>query len=220
MTKFNYLSDICGSDKAFCARIRLIENVDVEKGDIVYFDETALGVTTKKSDSVVKAGVCAETYKAEASDLVPANGSGMINVIVSADALYRVAPVILAAEFVVNGNGIKTKLTSSDLSDITGVVGSKLVLVDKASDSQCGASVGSVHTITSVELASGNVVFKTNTGIKGYDGDKYAFVPPYGFELLDIDSKGELVLQFEKKGSFTVMDASDKAYVLKICDIK
>lgn len=220
MTKFNYLSDICGSDKAFCARIKLIGNVDVDKGDLLYFDEESLGVTPKKGSLTSKAGVCAESYKKAASDLVPSDGSGMVNVIVSGDALYRVDPVKITDSGKETDGGICTGIAAEALGNVTGIVNSKLVLLYKAPNSQNTASVGSVHTIVSGAVIDGFVTFETDTAIKGSEGDVYAFVPNYGFELLDLDANGNLVLQFDNKGSFTVMEASEKAYTLRINGIR
>ncbi len=216
MTKFNYLSDICGSDKPFTARIRLIENVDVEKGTIVYYDNNAFAVTPKKGSLDTIAGVCTETYKAAKNDLVPSHGSGEISVIVSKDALYSVSPIIVTNRGTGKDGKLGTDIGASAITESAGLTSSKLVLVHKAEDSENTAALGTEYKITSAEVVDGFVSFKVEGTIIGSKGDRYAFVPCYGFELINRDANGNLVLGFAEKGDFTVMSATEKGYVVKI----
>ena len=220
MTIFNYLSDICGNNKPFTAEIRLLNNTDTDKGELVYFDEAALAATPEKGSRSFAAGVCAETYKASADPLVPAYGCGKISVIVSPGALYGTKAVTFKASANSDDGSITTDIEVAQITESTGVAGSEIVLVKKSETSQSTDLPGAYHKITSVSISGGKVKLTTDCDKAFSEGDTYAFVPTYGFELLGTDSEGNLALQFEEKGAFTVISADKNGYVLKLGNVR
>lgn len=217
---FNYASELSGCDKPFVATIKLNENVDVEKGEIVYFIEENKRATTVKSMSDKVAGVCAKTYKAKADDLVPTYGLGMVEVIVSPNALYR-TPACVIEDSV--GGQSKAVVTGEDnISDklTEGYVGSKLILKEKAENSTNPNAVGTVFTITGTNVVNNAIGLTTDKTVYGCKGDKYIFVPPYGFDLLYTGSKKALGIQFEAEGDVTIVAADETGYTVKFKNVK
>ena len=215
MIKFEYLSEICGSDKPFTARISLIENTDVEKGTVIYFDTDTLKAAKVKGDGAI-AGVCAEKYVAAKDGLVPAYGSGKISVIVSKDAMYRINPYRVTVSAKSTDGSVVTKIADTALQNFSRLVGSKLMLVRKSdvySDNE--ASIGTELEIKSVVSDSGYITVNTDYTGSICQGDEFILLPEYGFDAFEIDSKGELSVASQGSGDIFVMDASKLGYVVR-----
>ncbi len=217
MTHFNYICGLCGCNKPYCAKIKLSENVDVAKGELLYYDTETFTVTPKKGTLTTIAGVCAETYKAEKSDLVPTYGCGYVSVILSEDALYSVEPYIFTTTetdpAVVH---IHTNLPASSTKDPTGFIGAKIVLIEKAENSAHTGSLGSEYVIKEMGYDNGFITFATDYDGAVTKGDKYVLVPPYDFKRFILDEKKNLSVNIEGTGDFTVVAANASGYTLML----
>lgn len=214
MTHFNFYSGLCGCNKPFCANIKLSENVDVAKGEILYYDPATFTVTPVKGTLEQVAGICAESYMAKENDLCPDHGKGIVSVILSKDALYLAAPIVVEA-CADDGDGcVETTMTYSDYLGTCGLDGAKLVLCEKAEGSMNTGSVGCEYNITNVDSDSGMTVYHIEHSGRITKGDKYILVLPYGFDSLGLDAEKNLCLA--ANGSFTVMCSTAGGYVLKL----
>ncbi len=212
MTIFNFYGGLCGCDKPFCAKIKLLENVDVAKGELLYYDHSTRSVTPEKGTIESIAGVCANTYKAEKNNLCPEHGEGFVSVILSKDALYATAPIVIENTYTGNTAVVKTSVAYSDAMSDSGLVGAMLMLAEKAENSQNSGSVGCTYEITAVTNENGKVSFTVDYNGNMTAGDKYILIPPYGFTMLGLDTDKNLCLA--DGGGFTVMDANAVGYVL------
>ncbi|MBR3995614.1 MAG: hypothetical protein IKI97_10085 [Clostridia bacterium] len=217
---FNYVSELSGCDKPFVARIKLNENVDIEKGEIVYFIEENHRATTVKSMSDSIAGVCAKTYKSNASDLIPSYGLGMIDVIVSPNALYRTPACVIEDSVGGQSKAVMTGHDNITEKDTEGYVGSKLILKEKGENSTNPNAVGTVFNITGTNVVNNIIGLTTDKNVYSCKGDKYIFVPQYGFDLLYLKNANTLDIQFEGDGDFMVVDADETGYTVKIKNVK
>jgi len=201
-----YLSELGGGDKPYIATLTLYENVDVEKGDILYFVEENNSVTNNRDISQQVVGVCAEDYKAEPSEFVPSYGTGKVSVILSQNALYRIPACIFESPYS-GGRNVMMNHISTEFSIREGFAGSKLVLVEKAENSTNKQKIGTVTTIDSIVGDGGYIGFGIDVDMSGSAGDKYMFIPTYGFGLIVLDENGEIDVQFDRQGDFFVVDA-------------
>lgn len=212
MTIFNFYAGLCGCTRPFNAKIKLSENVDVAKGEILYYDPATRTVTPEKGTLETTAGVCAKTYKAEKSEFCPEYGKGYVSVIISKDALYTTAPIVIENTSTGSTAVVKTNIEYSDAMANAGLVGAKLVLCEKDDASLNSGSVGCEYEITAVTNDGGKASFAINYSGSMTAGDKYILVPQYGFTMLGLNAEKELCLS--ASSGFTVVDANDAEYVL------
>ena len=213
MTHFNYIGSICGGRKPYTVKIKLCKDVDVSKGEILYFDEAKGGVTPEKSADAAPFGVCAESYRAQKNELVPDYGSGKVKVIVSTCALYRTEPYTVTDSGARDVSCVKTSFVQSD-----GVaeyfVGKKLVLICKGEGSSNTGSYGQEYTVTGVSEESGCITLKLDGKVDGGSGDRYAFVPEYGFKNFGLDTNKDICISAD--GTFKVTEADESGYTLML----
>lgn len=217
---FRYTSDFCGCNKPYITKIKLDENVDVEKGDILYFKAENGTVTKEKLSTAVIAGVCAEDYKAESSELVPSYGNGVVSVIVSPGALYRVPAYILCDCVGGERRAVATNIEEAEYKKTEGYIGSKLVLIEKAENSSNPNKIGTVFEVISIVEAGGHSALATDKEVCSCIGDKYIFIPNYGFELFGIDDNGTFSPVFDESGALTVIDADATGYTVMLKNVK
>lgn len=213
---FNYVKDIGGGDMPFVAKIRLSENVDVEKGDILYYNDQTKTVTPNKGNLYLVAGVCAATYKAQKSDLVPYYGCGMVDVIVADGALYRTPVCFITSDGDYN-NTVVTTFDDMEEKKFDDYVGAKLILAEKAENSTNPHLIGTCFEIKDFVGCESKIGLYVGENVSGSKGDKYIFVPNYGFNQLKVDSTGNLNIYFnDTKGRITVVAADENGYTVRI----
>lgn len=218
---YRYVSELGGGNKPFVAHIKLNENTDVEKGDILYFIKETHRVTPQKGVSALIAGVCARDYKAEPDGFDPSYGCGEVEVIVSPDALYRVPAYVFTDYLGFDKNKVSTScpVVEPELRRMEGTVGMKLVLVEKVHGSSNTNPVGTVFNVTDISGVEGYFSFGTDVPSNSCKGDKYVLIPNYGCERFLIDDDGNLVLNFENTGEIIVIDADITGYTVMIKNI-
>lgn len=214
MTHFNFYSGLCGCNKPFCANIKLSENVDVAKGEILYYDPATRTVTPVKGTLEQVAGICAESYMAKEDDLCPKYGKGVVSVILSKDALYTVAPLVVEASADDYEGCVETTMTFSEYLGTCGIDGGKLILCEKAEGSLNTGSVGCEYDVTHVDSDTGMTVYHIDYSGTITKGDKFILALPYGFNSLGLDNEKNLC--FAPNGSFTVISSNAGGYVLKL----
>lgn len=210
MGKLIYKGELSGGTHPLVQKISLAENVDVEKGDILFFDPQKGGVTKKFGANLKIAGVAAESYKAHSSDLVPEYGSGKVACIVSPNSVYHTDT--FAALSVQTGNdGILTSESVTESFCYDGIVGGKLMLAFSNKGEAATQKKG--YLITSAENSDGYL--KLNCKGLGVDaGESYYFIPGYGCRCLNIKTDGKIGFA-SSIGNITVLSADENGSIIK-----
>lgn len=218
MKKYEYVTGINGSKKPYILRMKLSENIDVEKGQIIYYGSNKQIITPTPGTTTVIAGICAKTYKAAPSDLCPDYGTGMIDVIVSPDAVYKTDPWIVTDSGSSFGNGILTNVEDFEHKWVNSILGSKLVLIEKGEGSTNKLAIGEEVEIKSIEVENNYITFITSKEINGSANDKYVFVPNFGFDLFSMINDS-WIIDFENRGQLTILEANPECYYMRFRDI-
>ncbi len=215
MGKLIYKGELTGGTHPLVLKLSLAENVDVEKGDILFFDLEKGGVTKKFGSNLKIAGVAAESYKAQESPLAPEYGSGKVACIVSESSVYHTDS--FASLSVQTGNdGILTSESVTENFCYDGIVGGKLMLAYTNKGEAATEKKG--YLITSAENGDGYL----KLGCKGLGvdaGESYYFIPGYGCRGLNVKTDGKIGFA-SSIGNITVLSADENGSLIKFTNMQ
>ena len=220
MRRYDYVTGINGNKDPYILRMQLNENVDVDEGQLVYYVENKHKVTPTKGNNTMIAGVCAKSYKAEKSELCPEYGTGMIDVIVSPDAVYKTAPFIICDRRSHDSNGVFTDIVYPENgSAAESLIGSKLILIEKSIGSNNGLSIGDEMEVKYITHEENRVTLTFSKDFRGDADDKYLFVPSFGFNDFKILEDGSWIIDVQSSEDFTILEASPEGYYIKFKNV-
>lgn len=207
MAIFNYVGEISGGRTPMLVKTAFKEQKDLKKGTPVFRHFNKNGVVTTNSLGIF-AGIVAEDYSYQADELGlnPKSAKGEVSVNVSRDSVYTVKPGAI-----ITSTGSDGYITHFDIAmgekPPVGVKGAHFILAEKGEGSTNPFEIGKVFALNQIMIYSDDVQYWFFEPTQCCAGDKFIFIPSYGFEGYTFDNAGNLIFDFVNKGNSLVLDS-------------
>ncbi len=206
MTKFNYVGELCGDRRPKLIEVNFDDRKNIEKGTPVFTNINVVGVTTYTTGKFT--GVVAENYEQESDELGLNHkaGKNKLLVNVSKDSVYT-----MKANSVVTATGSDGLIAYFDVpvgnKPPVGLKGAKFILAEKGEGSTNPFEIGEVFTLSQTLIFSEQMEYWFPVALECCAGDKYIFIPSFGFEGLLFDESGDFTVDFAAAGNVFVLDS-------------
>lgn len=217
MAIFNYVGEISGGKTPKLVKAVFEEQKDIKKGTPMFMHWNKQGVITTNSTGLFS-GIAAEDYKYQADELGlnPNFGKGKVSVNISRDSVYTVKP-----EAIITATGSENYISRFDIAigekPPVGLEGAHFILVEKGEGSTNPFETGTVFTVNQVVVYSDDTQYWFFEPTQCCAGDKFIFIPNFGFEGFTFDNAGNPVFDFANKGNTFVLgsDVEKRTVTLK-----